>query len=68
MKNQSIKLRNMIINNLKEDSDYSNVLAVKKDGLLFAGADVALLDSKNDLQTFRIFIIPHKLDYSVFAT
>ncbi|MCL2860870.1 MAG: hypothetical protein FWE22_00440 [Firmicutes bacterium] len=68
MENQFIILRDTIINYLKQDSKYSNVLAVEKDGLLFAGADVALLDNKNDLQIYRIVIIPHKLDYSIFTT
>ena len=67
MYNQAIELRDTIVHALKKDERIGNITAVTNDGFLIATIDVAMPSVNGNCQSFRVVVIPHKLDYSVFT-
>jgi len=59
MKNPSSKLRDKIVDYLKQDKDYKNTVTVEQDGVYIALADIAKPAKNGGVQAFRILVIPH---------
>jgi len=51
---------------LKQFKEFDNMTVIETNGILIAAADIALPVKNGDIQTFRIAIVPHNLDYKIF--
>ena len=53
-------LRDTIIRDLKQD--YDNLTVAEINGTFFAAADIAIPRKQGDCQSFRIVVIPNRID------
>jgi len=59
MQKQTAFIRETVLNCLRRSQDFDGMVVAEIDGTYFSAADIALPDSDNNCQSYRLIVIKH---------